>query len=42
MKSICIYIWKKKNSNTFKYILQLQYILQVNEFTVFSFFLQSI
>ena len=30
-----------KNSNTFKYILQIQYILQVNEFGVFLSFCKA-
>ena len=38
MKSICTY---KKNSNTFKYILQIQYVLQVNEFGVFLSFCKA-
>ena len=36
------YLHLKKGSNTFKYFLQIQFILQVNQFAVFTFFLQSI
>ena len=36
------YLHLKKSSNTLKYILQIQFIVQVNEFAAFSFFLQNI
>ena len=35
------YLHLKKNSNTFKYIFQIQYILQVNEFGVFLSFCKA-
>ena len=36
------YLHLKKIQILFKYIVQIQFILQVNEFAAFSFFLQSI
>ena len=35
------FAFEKKNSNTFKYILSIRFIVQVNEFAAFSLRLET-